>query len=124
MNGNKVFADTNILLYFLNGEEEVIEILSDKELFISFITELEMLAFPSQTADSELIIKGFLSNCTIININSKIKNSTIDLRKKYNLKLPDSIIAATASVLNLPLLTADHHFKKITSQEIILYDPN
>lgn len=124
MNGNKIFADTNILLYFLRGEEEVIEMLANKEVVISFITELEMLSFPNLSSDSEKIVREFLSNCTIININNKIKNSTINFRKKYNLKLPDSIIAATASDLNLPILTADQQFRKINSIEIILYEPN
>ncbi len=41
MSGNKLFVDTNILLYFLSGDQEVIEMISDKDLVISFITELE-----------------------------------------------------------------------------------
>lgn len=124
MNGSKIFADTNILLYFLNGEEDVIEIFSNKEIFISFVSELEMLSYPNLSPDSEKIINEFLSQCTVININSEIKKATISLRKKYNLKLPDSIIAASASVLNLPILTADQQFRKIKSLEIILYEPN
>ncbi len=124
MNGNKIFADTNILLYFLNGEEEVVEMLKNKEIFISFITELEMLSYPELSTDSENIIRGLLSNCTIININSKIKKSTVNFRKKYKLKLPDSIIAATVSSLNLPIITADQQFRKIDSLEIILYEPH
>lgn len=124
MNGNKIFADTNILLYFLNGEEDVIEIFSNKEIFISFVSELEMLSYPNISPDSEKIINEFLSQCTIINIHSEIKKATISFRKKYNLKLPDSIIAASASVLNLPILTANQQFRKIKSLEIILYEPN
>ena|SRR5690606_22387911 len=124
MNGSKIFADTNILLYFLNGEEDVIEILSNKEIFISFVSELEMLSYPNISPDSEKIINDFLSQCSIININNEIKQATISLRKKYNLKLPDSIIAASASVLNFPILTADQQFRKIKSLEIILYEPN
>ena len=46
MNGSRIFVDTNILLYFLNGDVEVIDMISDKDIFISFITELELLSFP------------------------------------------------------------------------------
>jgi len=41
MNGSRIFVDTNILLYFLNSDIEVVDILSDKDVYISFITELE-----------------------------------------------------------------------------------
>jgi predicted nucleic acid-binding protein len=43
MNGNSVLLDTNIVLYFLNGEETLIPILEQKSLFLSFITQLELL---------------------------------------------------------------------------------
>lgn len=53
MSGNNLFVDTNILLYFLRGDQEVIAMLTDKALHISFITELELLSFPDITNDSE-----------------------------------------------------------------------
>ena len=42
--------------------------------------------------------------------------------KKYNLKLPDAIIAATAKYINCPLITADKDFEKIEDSTIILYE--
>lgn len=122
MNGTKIFADTNVILYFLQGEKEIVEILSEKEIIISFITELELLSFPDLTIASEKIIKNLLLNCTIVNINNHIKSSTINLRKLYHLKLPDAIIAATAMNLNLPILTADKQFGKIDHLEVLLYE--
>jgi predicted nucleic acid-binding protein len=47
MSGNRLFVDTNILLYFLKGDPEVIEMIYDRNLVISFITELELLAIPN-----------------------------------------------------------------------------
>ena len=69
MSGNRLCVDTNILLYFLNGDQEVIEMISDKDLVISFITELELLSFPKISPDTEETIKGLLKNCQIIDIN-------------------------------------------------------
>jgi len=40
---------------------------------------------------------------------------------EVRLKLPDAIIAATALSMDLPLLTADRAFSKITDSRIILY---
>ncbi len=42
-----------------------------------------------------------------------IVDLTINLRQKYNLKLPDAIIAATAIQCNAELITSDDHFAKI-----------
>jgi predicted nucleic acid-binding protein len=121
MSGNKLFVDSNILLYFLKGEKEIVEIISENEIVISFINELELLSFPNLTYESEDSIKGILKNCQIININEEIKLLTVELRRKYKLKLPDSIIAASAFYFNIPLLTADKHFNQIEELEIILY---
>ena len=43
MNGNNLLLDTNIVLYLLNGEETLIPLLEEKNLFLSFITQLELL---------------------------------------------------------------------------------
>jgi hypothetical protein len=42
MNGNNILLDTNIVLYLLGGEETLVPLLEDKNLFLSFITQLEL----------------------------------------------------------------------------------
>ena len=44
------------------------------------------------------------------------------LKQKYRLKLPDGIIIATALYLDLPLITADHDFKKAEQLNLIFYE--
>jgi predicted nucleic acid-binding protein len=122
MSGNRLFVDTNILLYFLKGDQEVVEMISDKDLVISFITELELLCFPKISSDTEETIKGLLKNCLIIDVNPEIKGLTIEFRKKSKLKLPDSIIAVTAYYSKLPLLTSDKQFRTIEELNIIIYE--
>ena len=122
MSGNSVLTDTNIILYFLRGDSAVVEMLSDHDLTISFITELEVLAYPSISVQEQMLIKDFLALCSIVDMNAKIKRLIIELRKKYRLKLPDAIIAATAIYANLPLVTADKQFGKVTELNIILYE--
>ena len=123
MSGNKIFVDTNILIYFLKGEEEVIEMIGDKNVAISFITELELLSFPELTKESEQIIIDLLKNCTIIELNRKIKDLTIEIRKKTRLRIPDSIVAASAYYMNLPLLNADKQMRSIDEVDVIIYEP-
>ena len=45
MSGNKIFLDTNILLYLLAGDETIAELLNGKQFYISFITQLELLGY-------------------------------------------------------------------------------
>jgi len=122
MNGNRLFVDTNILLYFLKGQAEVIELIIDKDLAISFITEIELLSFPSINKNTEEQIKNLLKACTILNLNQDIKDSTIDFRKKYKIKLPDAVIAASAYSLQIPLLTGDKGFRKIQELDILIFE--
>ena len=110
MSSNSLFLDTNIILYLLNGDETLAELLDEKQLYISVITELELLAYKGITTEEDIIIKDFVSQCKTININSYIKQETIRIRKTFNMKLPDSIIIATAIYLDLPIITSDIEF--------------
>ena len=122
MNGNKIFVDTNILIYLLEGEQEIIEMLNGKELVISIINELELLSFPNLTEVQENTIRNLLSDCQIVNINNEIKELAVVLRRENSIKLADAIVAATAYYFNLPLLTADKEFEKLKELTIILYE--
>ena len=122
MNGSKLFLDTNIVLYLLNGDETLAELLNQKQLYISVITELELLAFKGITAKEEKVIKEFVSQCKVININNSIKLETIRIRKTYKTKLPDSIIIASALYLDLPLITSDFEFKKVVELALVQYE--
>jgi len=122
MNGNKLFLDTNIILYLLNGDKTLAELLNQKQLYISVITELELLAYKGITTKEEKVIKEFVSQCKVININNNIKLETIRVRKAYKTKLPDSIIIASALYLDLPLITSDVEFKKVEELALVQYE--
>lgn len=122
MNGNKLFLDTNIILYLLNGDETLAELLNGKQIYISVITELELLAYKGITKKEEKVIHEFVSQCKVIAISGEVKRETIRIRKTYHTKLPDSIIIATALYLDLPLITSDVEFKKVEELTLIHYE--
>ena len=122
MNGNRLVCDTNVALYLLKGEEEAAKILHDKELYLSVITEIELLSFKDLAGTELAGVQSFISDCIVVEINSYVKELTIELRKKYNLKIPDAIIAGTAMFLNLPLITSDKKLKSIKDQTILFYE--
>jgi predicted nucleic acid-binding protein len=121
MNGNNILLDTNIVLYLLNGETTLIPLLEEKNLFLSFITQLELLGARYLSPDDTLKIKQFISECTIIDITQGIKEFAINIRQNYTIKLPDSIIMATSLWLNMPLITADQDFKKVEIADLIYF---
>ncbi len=123
MNGSKVLIDTNIALYLLRGDRDLGLSLQNSETFISFISELELLGFRSITDQEQTHIGLFLDECIILDINQGIKIVAIELRRKYSLKLPDILIAATAIFLGLPLLSADKQFSQVTELTFVLYEP-
>ena len=65
MNGNNILLDTNIVLYLLNGEETLIPLLEEKNLFLSFITQMELLSAKNIKQEDILKIKQFISECTV-----------------------------------------------------------
>jgi hypothetical protein len=107
-----VLLDTNIVLYFLGGR--LVNPLPSGQYFISVITEIELLSYPSLGLEEETQIINFLNKITIIGIDSNIKNLTIAFRKQYKLRLPDAIIAATAKSLNTTLFTNDVRLVNLT----------
>ncbi len=121
MNGNNILLDTNIVLYLLGGEETLITLLEEKNLFLSFITQLELLGARNLRSDDILKIKEFIAECTVIDITQGIKDYAINIRQKYPVKLPDCIILATSLWLNMPLITADSDFKKIDIADLIYF---
>ena len=122
MSGNSFIVDTNIILYVLSGNKELAEMIDSKEIYVSFITELELLGYKGIEKKDKHIIKQFLADCRIIDINEEIKIHTLQIKQKYTIKLPDAIIGATAKFLNIPLITADKGFIKISAIKLNLFE--
>lgn len=114
-------ADTNFLVYVHEGNP-IVEAFLDYNFGISFITEVELLGFKGITKTEEAKLKLLLSDIFNIEWNSKIKEKTIELRKKYNIKLPDAIIASTSLIYQIPLVTADKGYSKIEELDLILIE--
>jgi tRNA(fMet)-specific endonuclease VapC len=114
MSGNKIILDTNVLLLYLQGNIEIKFDIS--EIGISVITKIEYLVNPALGANDVYLFEELEDQINIFFLSKKdepILKETIKIRKKYKLKLPDAIIAATAIVNNATLFSADDIFAKI-----------
>jgi len=122
MNGGKLLLDTNIALYLLGGDEVLATVLDGKELYLSVISEMELLGYPGITPHETAKIRDFLQEIEVVELTPPVKERTIELRQLYNLKLPDAIIAATAIQQNLPLISSDGVFTRITELHFVHYE--
>ena len=98
--------DSNIVIYSFSDEYTYLRrFIIDESAVISEITRVEVLGFAGLNSDQEKYFVDVFSYMKIIIPDQEIFNKAIDVRKKYNLKLGDSIIAATALIYGLKLFT-------------------
>ena len=103
MSGNSLLIDTNIALYLLNGDEKIADLLDGRDVYISFITELELLGYQDLASSAVQAIEAFINDCIIIELNQSIKEETVRIKRRQKMKLPDAIIAASSNYMNIPL---------------------
>ena len=122
MSGTNFLADTNALIYLLAGNECMKAYLMDR-LSLSVISEIEMLSYQNLSPDETLRVKSLISDCNVVYLDAQIKDRAIAIRKKYGVKIPDAVIAATSLTLDIPLITADKGFSRIRELNLVLIEP-
>jgi len=122
MSGNNIVADTSLLVNFFNGVEISRKVMRGQHIWLSCITEMELLSYHQLSADDEKLIRSFLHQCNVIELTGPVRELAIDIRKRSRLKIPDAIIAATSINLELPLLTMDSDFKNIEQLDVIILE--
>lgn len=116
--GKKYLMDSNVIIDLSHNRfsSEITKSLSqiiDKSFDISVISYIELLGFDSDK-DYLKNMQSMLALSEMHNLDKAIIETTIQLRKKYKIKLPDAIIAATAIAQQFTLITSDiKDFKKI-----------
>ena len=115
--------DTNAVIYYFRGMQKAIAVFkliedANEEVNLSVITKIELLSFDNE--DELKNIDRLLVNSRIFSLDDEIVDKTIEVRRKYKLKLPDAINAATAMINNLILVTHNKKdFKEIRGLKII-----
>jgi len=109
----KRLLDTNAILYLLGGR--LAAPLEIGPYYVSVISEMELLSYPSLTDDAETQIRSFLADVTVVDLTREIKAAAIQVRRQLGLKLPDAIVAASAMVLEAELLTNDVQLLRVAA---------
>lgn len=106
MNGRNLLIDSNIGIYLAKGQLDPVSfILPDDNLYISDVTFMEVLGYAFSDAQERIETETPLSIFLRVPIEEPIVQKVIDLRQVRKMKLPDTIIAATAMVRQCALAT-------------------
>ena len=119
--GKEYLIDTNALIEYTGDllpekAHSFISGIIDEQFIISVINKIEVLGH--NTAGND--IEDFIELADVIELTGDITSKTIELRKVYKTKLPDAIIAATALVHELTIITRNtKDFEKIEGLKVI-----
>jgi predicted nucleic acid-binding protein len=118
--GTGYVLDTSAVSKYLRGKlsEEKLDFM-DTVLVVraklSVIARIELEVFNPPTEAERALFLDFIRDSEIFDLTEPIILQTIRIRRQHRVRLPDAIIAATAMVHNLTLLsTNDGDFEKIT----------
>ena len=102
----KALFDTNILIDFLSGISKARDELNLYESkSISIITWMEVMAGVPPPAEHGT--RKFLDVFALVELDYKVAQRTVILRRDYRLKLPDAIVWASAQTQSMLLVTRD-----------------
>jgi predicted nucleic acid-binding protein len=121
---NRYLIDPNAIINYLGGKlpdsslvfmNEVV----DSVPIVSVISKIEVLGFQA-SEDHSKILTNFMADALVLELSELVVDQTIDIRKKYKTKLPDAIIAATALVNGLILISSNRgDFRNISGLRVV-----
>ena len=107
--GQQYLIDSNTVIDYLSGKmpekgmsfmNQVINDIPN----ISVITKIEVLGYKTSTEAYQLL-SDFVGDSIVLGLSDDIVEQTIEIRKEFKTKTPDAIIAATALVNQLTLIS-------------------
>jgi len=119
----KYLLDTNIIIYYLNGDEKAINFVDNnlKNSAISSLTFLEILVFPYDKVEEQQV-RDFLELFKIYDVKREILNIAINNYRKKKVKMADNIIGSTANFYDLTLVTRNvNDFKNMELDILNIY---
>ena len=103
----KYLLDTNALIYAINRKLK----LPGADYAVSVMTKMELSSWPQLSPSEELQLRAALSGIQVLQLSETTQEAAIKIRKTTSMKLPDSIIAATAIDGGYVLVTDDEKLR-------------
>lgn len=124
--GIRYLWDTNVVIYYLQqqfpakAEAFIDKVIATQQPIISAITEIELLCWRTSVEDDIKLLQSFINDSLVLELELPVKLKTAEIRRSNRIKLPDAIIAATAMIFDLTLLTRNtSDFSQLKGLEIM-----
>ncbi len=116
-----MLLDSNVIIDAAKPSGEwLARFVADAGACISIITRIEVLGYHLLTTEEERAISLYLGDLSELPVDHPVADRAIALRKQKKMGLADSILAATAQVHGLPLVTRNvADFKDVAGLSVI-----
>jgi predicted nucleic acid-binding protein len=121
----RYLIDTNVIIDNFGDKlpEKAKTLLFSIDLTVSAVTKIELLGWINATQEQLQPLYDFIEIVNVIPINETVIEKTIAIRQTKKIALGDAIIAATALIYDLVLISSNiSDFKNITDLKVI--DPH
>ncbi len=125
-----MIMDTDVLIWYMRGNKKAYKIIEDQQgFFTSVVTYIELVQGMRNKNELIELRRAFREwNTKILYINEEISSKAMFYIERHylshSLQLADALIASTALVNGLPILTGnDKHYRMIKELEIIKFKP-
>lgn len=122
-----LFDSSAVILYFNDAAsgpalETMLQAIEQGTAAISVVTRAEAMAWPAHTAQSLEEVRLALEGFEHFGVDAACADEAARIRREHNVKLPDALIAATARLQGLPVVTANFRdFKRVTGLQVIRF---
>lgn len=115
-----MLLDSNILIYAANSAApEIVSLAVGEENSVASITQIEVYGFTGLTTEEREALDILFRRLTVHQLDAPIIKRAIALRQQSKMGLADAIIAATALVHDLTIVTRNvDDFKHVAGLEI------
>ena len=125
-----MIIDTDVLIWYMRGNQKAYKLIEDLNgFYISVVTYMELVQGMRNKRELSEFRKAIKSwNCKIIQLNEEISSKAMFYIERHylshSLQLADALVATTALVNGLPIMTGnDKHFRIIKELEIKRFRP-
>ncbi|HEX6902877.1 MAG TPA: type II toxin-antitoxin system VapC family toxin [Thermoanaerobaculia bacterium] len=98
--------DSNILIYSAEPQNASLRrLIADKAPAVSAVSYVEVLGYHRLTETDRRYFEAFFAEARILPLSQPVLDAAVRLRQAKNIKLGDALIAATALLYDLTLVT-------------------
>jgi predicted nucleic acid-binding protein len=103
-----MLLDSNAIIYSVKPEFDTLrQLIAEQNPAVSAISYVEVLGYHKLTASDKEDFIEFFGTALIISVSQPVLEQAVALRQQRRMSLGDSIIAATALLNDLTLVTAN-----------------